>query len=208
MAVHQCSRCELRFRTESEYHDHLRMEHKVDPRNVDPIRYRATREQQPLYPDFVEKKSTEPRKVLIVSNATLRAQQLQDSLLSGAQDRPTTYRLVVPAVERSPVAGEHSRFATVGSVAHPAEDTLSGDALARHRLDEALDRLREQGLDIDGVVGHSDPMRAVGRALDGFDADEVIVATMPQAQSAWLDADLPTEIERRYRLPVAIVEAS
>ncbi len=208
MPIHQCPRCELRFRTETEYHDHLRTEHRVDPQDVDPYRYRATREQQPLYADFVEKKATEPRRVLIVSNATLRAQRLQQSLVSGAEDRPTTYRLVVPAVERTPVAGEHSRFATVGRVAHPEEHELPGDVLAQRRLDEAVERLRELGLDIDGVVGHSDPMRAVGGALASFDADEVIVATLPQAQSGWLDADLPTEIERRYRLPVTVVEAT
>jgi len=39
MAVHQCPHCELRFRSESEYHEHLRDEHNVDPLQLEPFHY-------------------------------------------------------------------------------------------------------------------------------------------------------------------------
>lgn len=209
MAIHQCSKCELRFRSTSEYHDHLRLEHGVDPQNLDQIRYQSASQQAPLYSDFVEKSSDdEARRVLVVSNAALRAQELQQALISAAGKRPTVYRLVVPAVEQSPLTGEHSAYATVGELAHPEEHRLSGDTLAEHRRDEAVQRLRREGLDVDGVVGHADPLRAVQTALRDFKADEVFVGTLPRARSGWLDADLPTQIERRYGVPVTVLEAT
>lgn len=207
MAVHQCPRCELRFRTQSEYHDHLRMEHGVDPQNLESIRYASTRPQKPLYPDLVEGDEERPQRVLVVGNSSLRAHRLQAALEKVSADRTAVFRLVVPAVERTRVTGEHSWYRTVGSVSHPNEDELAGDTLADHRMHEATRRLRDAGLNIDGIVGHADPMRAVADGLDGFDADHIIVSTLPRGYSDWLEADLPKEIERRYRLPVTVVEA-
>jgi hypothetical protein len=54
MAVHQCPHCELRFRSESEYHDHLSNEHNIDPVQLEPFHYAGVREDKPLYPDLVE----------------------------------------------------------------------------------------------------------------------------------------------------------
>lgn len=208
MAVRQCPKCELRFRSESEYHDHLRMEHGVDPESLHSIRYRSASQQEPLYPDFVEKKADDTRRVLVVSNATLRAQDLQQTLVDAADDRTTVYRLVVPATESSPLTGEHTVYDTVGEVAHPEEHTLRGDTLAEHRRDEAISRLRGAGLDIDGIVGDADPLRAVTKALKDFKAHEVIIGTLPRAESRWLGADLPTQIERRLGVAVTVIEAT
>jgi sarcosine oxidase delta subunit len=54
MAVHQCPHCELRFRSESEYHGHLRDEHNVDPLQLEPFHYAAAPKDKPLYPDLVD----------------------------------------------------------------------------------------------------------------------------------------------------------
>jgi hypothetical protein len=208
MAVHQCPRCELRFRTSSEYNDHLMSEHGVDPEAVNPIRYARARQQKPLYPDLVESRRDAPRRVLVVGSAALRAQRLQQALTEKSTGGDVTFRLVVPAVRQSPVTGEHSWFQTVGDVAHPREEDLSGRTLAQHRLDEALARLRDAGIEIEGLVGGPDPMRAAAEALRTFKADEIILATLPRAQSGWLDADLHIELEQRFRLPVTVVPAA
>jgi len=208
MPVHQCPRCELRFRTESEYNDHLTREHRVDPQDVNPIRYSRAKHQKPLYPDLVEDERDRPRRILVVSNATLRAKRLQEVLRGKAADGAVTFRLVVPAVRESPVSGEHSWFSTVGEVAHPREQDLSGRTLARHRLDEATARLRDAGIDIEGVVGDPNPMRAVADALKTFKADEIVLGTLPRSQSGWLNADLHSELEQRFRLPVTVVQAA
>lgn len=208
MPVHQCPRCELRFRTSSEYNDHLMSEHGVDPEAVNPVRYARARQQKPLYPDLVEGERDAPRRVLVVGSAALRAQRLQQALSEKSTGGDVTFRLVVPAVRQSPVAGEHSWFQTVGDVAHPREEDLSGRTLAQHRLDEALARLRDAGIEIEGIVGDPDPLRAVADALRSFKADEIMLATLPRAQSGWLDADLHTELEHRFRLPVTVVPAA
>jgi hypothetical protein len=207
MSVHQCPRCELRFRTQSEYNDHLTSEHGVDPQAVSPIRYSRAKQQAPLYPDLLETEADALRRVLVVSNATLRAERLQQALVDKAAGEAVSFRLVVPAVSRSTVTGETSWFRTVGRLAHPREKDLSGRTLAQHRLDEAVARLRDADVDIDGVVGDPDPMRAVAEALRSFKADEIMLATLPTAQSGWLSADLHTEIEHRFRLPVTVVSA-
>lgn len=210
MAVHQCPRCELRFRTESEYHEHLRVDHNVDPQTLAPIRYGRARQrhQRPLYPDLTEDERGHAQRILVVGNAALRARRLQEELTALSSAQPTMFRLVVPAVEQTPVAGEHSYYRTVGTVAHPRERDLSGRVLARHRLDEAIDRLQDAGIDIEGMVGSADPMLAVAEGLEGFDPDQVLVSTLPRGLSGWLEADVPAEIERRYRLPVTVVEAT
>jgi GABA permease len=206
MSVHQCPRCELRFANNSEYVDHLRMEHGVDPRNLESIHYGWAKEQPPLYPDFVEQGAETTHRVLIIANATVRAQRLQEWLTEAHGDQPATFRLVVPATRRTMVAGEHSWFDTVGR-AHPDEGELEGERLARHRMHEAVDRLATQGLDITGMVGHGDPVEAAQQALRDFDAEEIVLSTLPQAESAWLGADLPAELRKCFDIPVTVVEA-
>jgi len=208
MAVHQCPRCELRFRTSSEYNDHLMSEHGVDPEAVNPVRYARARQQKPLYPDLVEERGDAPRRVLVLGSAALRAQRLQEVLTERSTGGDVKFRMVVPAVRQSPLTGEHSWFQTVGDVAHPHEEDLSGRRLAQHRLDEALARLRDAGIEIEGLVGDPDPRRAVAEALRTFKADEIMLATLPRAQSGWLDADLHVELEQRFRLPVTVVPAA
>lgn len=208
MPVHQCPRCELRFRTSAEYNDHLMSEHGVDPEAVNPVRYARARQQKPLYPDLVEDRGDAPRRVLVLGSAALRAQRLQEALTDRSTGGDVTFRMVVPAVRQSPLTGEHSWFQTVGDVAHPREEDLSGRTLAQHRLDEALARLRDAGIEIEGLVGDPDPMRAVAEALRTFKADEIMLATLPRAQSGWLDADLHVELEQRFRLPVTVVPAA
>jgi hypothetical protein len=204
MAVHQCPHCELRFRSESEYNDHLRSEHNVDPSG---FRYRGGREQKPLYADLVEGGTQTGHRVLVISNATLRAERLQDHLTTHARQRDARFLLVVPAVETDRAVQPDADFATVGDSAHPREHALSGQVLAEHRLEEALSRLRAAGLDVDGMVGDEDPMRAVAQALRNFPADEIVVSTLPRALSNWLDVDLPTELRRRFSRPVTVVTA-
>jgi GABA permease len=208
MAIYQCPRCELRFRTESEYNYHLKSEHQVDPSRLDPYRYGREREQKPLYPDLVDVTDDAAARVLIVGNASLRSERLQQHLADRAQRGNTSFKLVVPAVATSDAVQHKVSFASVGGPAHPREETLSGGMLARHRMDEALTRLRAAGLQIDGVVGDSDPMRAAAEALAGFNADEIILSTLPRDSSRWLASDLPTEMRRRFGIPVTVVPAA
>lgn len=208
MAVQQCPRCDLRFRSGAERDDHLATEHGAETRHRQPYHYGSGKEQKPLYPDLVDGVDERRHQVLILGNATLRSERLQQHLTAQHGDIDALFFLVVPAVETSHATQRLDSFVTVGDPAHPREHTLPGDMLAKHRLDEALTRMREQGLQIEGSVGHFDPMRAIADGLAEFEADEIVVSALPGRHSRWLAADLPAEVRRRFGKPVTVVEAA
>lgn len=53
-----------------------------------------------------------------------------------------------------------------------------------------------------GQLGDADPLRAIGDALGVFVADEILVATHPEARSAWLAGDLVARARSRFGVPV------
>lgn len=110
------------------------------------------------------------RSVLVVANVTASSGELADALKERTMGEPTTFTLIIPAT--------------------------GGRAAARERLAEALDHLRDQGLEVEGSVGHTDPLVAVIEAWDPGRHDEVIVSTLPADISMWLHAGLPHRIGR------------
>src|SRR5690606_19764686 len=84
----------------------------------------------------------------------------------------------------------------------PGERDEVGLAQARFRLRQAVEALRAAGIHVEGEVGVADPFHAVENAVEHVPADEVILSTLPRGLSRWLDADLPSRIERRLGLPV------
>jgi hypothetical protein len=81
-------------------------------------------------------------------------------------------------------------------------------ALATFRMRHAIDTLHQFGVDAEGEVGVTDPIRAVARALEHEPADEIIVLTLPHDLSKWLQVDLPKALEHRFGLPVSVLTAS
>src|SRR5205085_5560757 len=65
------------------------------------------------------------------------------------------------------------------------------------RLVSALDRFAAVGVRVQGSVGDRDPMLAIDDALRWYHADELIVATHPEDESAWLD-----RVRDRVDLPI------
>jgi hypothetical protein len=80
-----------------------------------------------------------------------------------------------------------------------------GRRLARQRLSQVINRLRDLGASVSGEVGVADPLDAVGVVLHRWEFDEVILSTLPGRRSRWLAADLPTRIRRGFKLPVTQV---
>jgi hypothetical protein len=95
--------------------------------------------------------------------------------------------------------------ATVGRAAASVDDKAL--ALATYRMRHAVDKLHELGVDAEGEVGASDPIRAVARALEHEPADEIILSTLPNGVSKWLEVDLPKALEHRFGLPVTVITA-
>ncbi|MBW3607810.1 MAG: hypothetical protein KY463_05560 [Actinobacteria bacterium] len=116
-------------------------------------------------------------KLLVIANRTIDSDALYGAILERAAAGPVQVMLVAPA-SSGPGSQQARRMATA------------------QRLDRALQRLREAGVPVQGVVGDPDPMVAVQEAWDPRRFDEVIVATLPTASSRWLAANLPRRVER------------
>jgi hypothetical protein len=124
--------------------------------------------------------------ILVVANRTADSDELRDALRAHAERRPTRFLLLVPA----PAPGPAGREAAMES------------------LQRALEHLREAGLEIEGTVGHSDPIDAVSDVWDPKEFDEVIVSTLPGAASRWLQFDLPHRVARMTGVQVTHVIAA
>jgi hypothetical protein len=131
------------------------------------------------------------------------------------------FHLVVPATPagqldpestaagREEGGGERDRQAAMELLEHELDDPGGGPSgedlgrrLARERMRQQLDRMRELGASVSGEIGVADPVDAVRVVLHRWEFDEVILSTLPGRRSRWLAADLPTKIRRGSRLQV------
>src|SRR4051794_20140694 len=113
--------------------------------------------------------------VLVVANRTAASPELLAALGERAQNGAARFELLVPPT----VAGARGREA------------------AHRNLDEALARLGEAGLECEGSVGTDpDVVVAVLEAYDCKRHDEIVVSTLPETLSHWLQANGPARIAR------------
>jgi hypothetical protein len=124
------------------------------------------------------------RQMLVLANVTATSSELLDALKARAAAGPIAITLVMPA---SAASGSH--------------------AVAQQSLQQALDLLREAGLEAEGGLGDGDPMIAITEAWDPKRYDEIIVSTLPTNMSKWLSADLPRRIARQTDALVSHVVA-
>jgi hypothetical protein len=128
-------------------------------------------------------------RILVVANRTAESPELLEALKSRGDGNE--FVLVVPAS------------------GHGLEKAADPDAARAHtepHLNKALERLRAEGLRVEGIVGDGDPLAAVQDAVNFGQFDEVIVSTLPVRASKWLKLDLPTRVGRATGLPVSHVE--
>ena len=111
--------------------------------------------------------------ILVVANVTASSSELVQALKAVAARDAVQFTLVVPA---TPFGG--------------------GRTAAKQKLEQACEQLRQEGLQVDGLVGDSDPCVAVTETWDPKRHDEIIVTTLPMRLSKWLHAGLPERIER------------
>lgn len=111
--------------------------------------------------------------ILVVANVTATSSELVQELKAEAARGPVQFTLLVPATHFS-----------------------GGRAAAQENLMRACEQLRQEGIQIDGLVGDSDPFVAVSETWDPRRHDEIIVATLPMRFSKWLHAGLPERISR------------
>jgi hypothetical protein len=122
-------------------------------------------------------------KVLVIANQTAGSEELLTAMGDRARGGSVEFTLLVPA---GPSARDQ----------------------ARARLDAAVERMRAEGLEVTGELGHeSDPLAAVREAWDPRSYDEIIVSTLPTGVSRWLQVDLPHRVAKLTDAPVKHVVA-
>jgi GABA permease len=127
------------------------------------------------------------RRYLVVANQTLGGEALDAKLRSLVAAGPASFHVLVPAT-------------------HPKKQWTwtEGEALAiaKRRLDSALDRFRALGAEVSGEVGNERPVDAIRAVLRERQIDEIVLSTLPPGPSRWLRQDLPSRVARTFDLPV------
>jgi GABA permease len=132
----------------------------------------------------------ESSRILVVANQTACGDELLEAIRARMAAGPCQFTLLVPATPPS----EHATWTEGDAV-----------AIARRRMNQALERLRAEGTEVEGVVGDSSPVRAIDDVLIEQPHDEIILSTLPSGVSRWLKKDLPHRVEQRFALPVTTV---
>ena len=131
----------------------------------------------------------EPHRILVVANRTCPCPALLQAIAErSAEHAAVRVLLVAPAL--------NSRLR------HYLSDIDPAIAEARERLRLAHAGLAELGLDAESEVGDADPHTAIADALARFPAAEIIVSTLPQGQSNWLEHRLVERTTQDFGLPV------
>lgn len=120
--------------------------------------------------------------LLVVANQTVGSDELVEHLRGRARSGPLRATLVVPA-------GDEQR------------------ARAARRLEVAVARLREHGIDARGALAaDGDPLHAALDAYDPARHDAIVVVTLPAHLSHWLGCDVPQRVRRATGALVHVVE--
>jgi GABA permease len=133
------------------------------------------------------------RHYLVVANQTLKQSELTAKIRTCIEAGPCDFFLLVPATR------------THGPVRWTPADAV---AVARRRLQGALERFRALGADIVGDVGDPSPVVAIGELLRRRSFDALILSTLPVGPSQWLRGDVPGRIEQLFGIPVSLVTPS
>jgi hypothetical protein len=127
------------------------------------------------------------RRILVVANQTLGGPQVMDWLRKRVAQEPCAIHLCVPA-----------NVDSQGWV----HDEDSDHELAARRLDDALARFGELGVEVTGEVGDERPIDAIMDVLRRDTYDEILLSTLPPGVSRWLRLDLVHRVERAVTVPV------
>jgi hypothetical protein len=127
----------------------------------------------------------------VIANETVGGETLREEIRRRAEDYEERVRVICPTLL--------SRMRYIAS----DEDAARGQA--QERLEHSLSRLREVGVNCEGVVGEADPLQAIEDALRTFGADEIMISTHPEGRSRWLERGVVTAARERFDVPITHV---
>jgi hypothetical protein len=109
--------------------------------------------------------------LLVVANKTVDAPELLDAIRERAAIGPVHVTMLAPC-------------------------GYSERGQAQQRLESAAARLGASGIESEAMLGDADPIVAVQEAWDPGRYDEVIVSTLAEGSSRWLQVDLPHRVAK------------
>jgi hypothetical protein len=132
------------------------------------------------------------RRVVAIVTDELHGSEPIEQLQANANGDGVEVRLVVPAVEATPL--RH----TLGDIEGPRER-------AQERLEKALELLRGSGVEVSGEVGDPDPVQAAQDALLKEPADEVLIFDHAEGQKEWYENGLLQRAQESIEPPLRVV---
>ncbi len=134
-----------------------------------------------------------PRRVIAIVADELRGNEPIEQICADANGNGVEVRVVVPAVEASPL--RH----TLGDIDEPKER-------AEKRLERALTLLRGQdGIEVSGEVGDPDPVQAAQDALLKAPADEILIFEHSEGQEEWYEKGLYERAQESLEPPLRLI---
>ena len=144
--------------------------------------------------------SPEKASVLVLAENTANSEGLLAALKDRAAEGPVEFFLVVPGEPDVPAVPD-------SAVADLEMPDVEIPQQLEDQVKEAVDRLQEEGLNVEGKVGDADAVAAVEDAVNFGDFQEIIVATPSRHLSRLLRMDTARRIAGMTDLPVKHVGA-
>ena len=132
------------------------------------------------------------RRVIAVVTDELHGDEPMEQICAHANGDGVEVRVVVPAVEASPLGH------TLGDIDEPRRQ-------AEERLERALKLLQRGEVPVSGEVGDPDPVRAAQDALLKAPADEVLIFEHCEAQAQWYENGLLERAQEEIEPPLRMV---
>jgi len=147
---------------------------------------------------------------LVVANQTLGGPELRQELRKRVEEGPSTFYVLVPNTRAAhyhvvPAAGGHLPMPSMVTSYGGPETDEEATAEARERLTQLVTDLTAMGAKVEGHLGGPHPFEGIEEQFAEHEFDEVILSTLPSRVSRWLQADLPSQVERRFNVPVKTI---
>lgn len=140
----------------------------------------------------VAKGGGDVHRVLVVANQTVGGNALLEEIVGHTDGKDSAVYVISPAIPSS-------------TLAHWASDIDEAVSEAEARLEASLGAIRARGLRVEGRVGDADPSLAMEDALRDFPANELIISTLPQGRSKWLEHGVIEKAKAEVPLPLTHV---